>query len=181
MDDTSEDEPSGEDLRRSAQVGRRQILRSFEGTCLGDDVSWKGCALMRCVAINTAGLGGDMIGWGRAWGKALGNLGADVGALCETRIAHDSQHSCARNGLLEAGYIAISHNVSPPLPGGRARGRGRARGGSPRPVTASSEHGPCAAGVVLAVRKTYVGEWACIEKGPTAEPLLVTWYRHWGR
>ena len=55
------------EARRFARVGERNAFCSFAGRCVGDDVSWKGSEVKRCVSINTAGLGGDMVEWGRSY------------------------------------------------------------------------------------------------------------------
>lgn len=85
--------------RANMDVGGRCELAMEGGICLGDDISWRGCKVTRCVALQTAGSGGCLTEWGRRWGVALGKLGADVGALTETRIATLDGHTLALNGL----------------------------------------------------------------------------------
>ena len=74
-------------------------------------MSWMGSASLRIVALQTEGSAGDLEDWGAHWGERLKRIGATVGILTETRIASADGHRKAINGLLSAGYIAISHNV----------------------------------------------------------------------
>lgn len=104
--------PDSAGWRQSVRVGPRRRLQSMGGLCVGDDVSWRGSNVLRIVSLQSAGSGGDLHFWGRWWGSALQDAGADIGVLSETRIASDQQHISATNGLLDAGFIAISHNVT---------------------------------------------------------------------
>eukprot|EP00972_Heterocapsa_arctica_P025706 3782904-Heterocapsa_arctica.AAC.1 len=147
-------------------VGPRRDLPSFDGQCVGDDVSWKGASALRCVALQTQGCNGSLVEWGKWWGRALQDLGADVGVLSETKVSSPEQHTRARNGLLDLGYVAVSHNVPHRPDPGRGKGRGKrsrgARGASPAPEAP----GPRAAGVILAVRIGCATEWIDVKKGP---------------
>ena len=79
------------------------------------------------------------------------DIRADVGILSGTRIAAVVQHTRAQNGLLQAGYIANSHNVAPP--------------GSMRP-NAEAVAGPRSSGVIIVARRDVVGSRSAVELGP---------------
>ena len=160
--------------RAGLNVGRRVSLPRFVGRCLGDDVSWRGESALRCVALQAAGTGGDRHEWGRSWGTALRDMGADLAVIAETRISTQAQHASACNGLLDMGFSAVSHNVpdSPrPLRGGRGGGREAGRG--PRPA-APSLPGPRSAGVVLAVRRSCAGEFSQVHLGPHGRAIAAS-------
>ena len=163
--------------RLTFPVGARQDLPRVGGRYVGDDMSWRGSHVTRAVAINTAGSSGCMTEWGRHWGRALADMGADLAVLSETRIRQPEHHVRAVNGLLESGYIAVSHNTSSPdrLQAGAARPpRGRPGTAASSPEDDSHDttmHGPLAAGVVLAVRRLYCGELSEITRGPHGRGL----------
>ena len=119
--------------------------------------------MIRCVGLQTAGSGGCLRQWGSWWGKALAELGADIGVLTETRIGSEHQHTQAVAGMLEAGYIAVSHNASD-----LHRETDVATG------AAAGLHGPRAAGVILAVKRSYVGGWSSVAFGPLGRALAGT-------
>ena len=75
-------------------------------------------------------------------------LGADIAVLSETRIAGPLQHSAASAGMSSGGFLCISHNVPPLLNG------------------PSGHDDPRSAGVALAVRRNYAGDWSRVTYGP---------------
>ena len=108
----------------------------------------RGTRSLRLVALQSRGSSGCRRAWGSHWGCLLKDLGADIGAVTETRIESSHQHALAIAGFLEAGYLALSHNVSPTEP---------QDAGSPLP-------GPRSAGVILCVKVGYVGAWERVER-----------------
>lgn len=160
--------------RPNADVGPRQVLPRLDARCVGDDVGWRGGNISRLAALQTAGSRGSLVEWGRWYGNALREIGVHIGVLTETRICTADQHARAVNGLLDAGYSAVSHNVSLPLasdsrsrrhgPGENAAVAGRAD--QPDPL-----QGPRASGVILAVDRAYAGEWMHISRGPHGRAL----------
>ena len=65
---------------------------------------------------------------------SLRDLGADTAVIAETRIPTAAQHTRARDGLLEMGLAAVSHNVAAaPQAARSAKGKGRGAGRGPRP------------------------------------------------
>ena len=150
MESGSESEAASESegappRRAQFQVGRRMRLARFDGQPIGDDVSWKGSAVTRVVVLQTAGSSASACEWGEWWGEALADFGADVGVLAETRLRSLAQQTQAVRGLLRKGFIAVSHNCY--------YGDG-------------SGQSPAAAGVIIAVRESYVGVWQDVAKGP---------------
>ena len=134
--------------RASIPVGKVQHLRHIRGVCVGGDVTWKGSEVLRLVALQAAGCGGDLTTCGRRWASCLSELEADVGVVAESRIRNEGQHLRVVDGFLQGGYIAVSHNVT-----------------ADEDLRASDvTHGPQAAGVIIAVRRSYVGEWTKVEK-----------------
>ena len=65
---------------------RRVVLRQFKAKCIGDDVTWKGDRLTRVVAVQAGGTGADRLHWGKFWGTALRDLGADGGHCGEQYV-----------------------------------------------------------------------------------------------
>ena len=117
-------------------------------------MSWKGSETTRAICINTQGSHGRTKEWAYNIGNAVKNLGADIFTLCETRLHGRAQHHLAVEGLAQAGYIAISHNV--PLH---------------RTLPDESDEdiplqSPLASGVVIGVKNTYCGTLSDVVKGP---------------
>ena len=131
--------------RSTADVGRRAPVHSFKGAPIGDDVTWKGTKVLRCVALQTAGSGGSLREWGRWWGDGLKSLGADVGVLTETRIMTEAAQDQAVKGLAEAGFHAVSHNVTAET--------------DPVLIPEDGAMDPRSSGVIIAVRCEFVGQW----------------------
>ena len=162
------------DARAALEVGRRIDLPRFSGCCVGDDVSWRGSAVLRCVAVQAAGAGADHLEWGRFWGASLRDLGADVAVIAETRISTAAQHTRACDGLLELGFAAVSHNVAG-APRAARGAKGKGRGAGPGPLApAQDAPGPRSAGVVLAVRLTCAGEFSQVRVGPHGRAVAAT-------
>ena len=133
---------SRDDLQDHVDVGKRTVLRQFSGRCVGDDMSWLGTKATRVVTLQAGGTGADRVQWGQFWGTALRDLGSDIGVVAETRLWKDEDHIAACKGMWAAGYTAISHGAS------------------------AHEAGDTqfASGVLLAIKNTYVGAWADVER-----------------
>jgi len=165
-----------DDGRARYDVGRRVRLPSLGGVCLGDDVTWKGSRVTRVAAVQTQGSSGSREEWGHHWGGALASLGADVGALTETRIMTSAQHTAAENGLLRAGFLAVSQNCD--VAATHRAGCGpdpRQRRGLPVNSAAplgEVAQGPRASGVVIAIRWEYTSSgWTHVARGPHGRAL----------
>ena len=105
--------PEDQMIRRKRPVGIKTSLPPSQGICIGDDMSWNGPDTTRAICVNTQGSHGSTREWAYNLGNAIKNLGADIATLCETKIHGKEQHQQAVDGLAQAGYIAISHNVQP--------------------------------------------------------------------
>jgi hypothetical protein len=151
----------GDGDREKVDVGKKLALQKFDGTSEGHDVSWRGHAVTRSVALQPAGSTSRGAEWGRHWGEALKDLGADIGVLSETRISRQDTHAHAVNGLLAAGYIAVSHDVE-------ADARRTTR---PLDGQAADNCGPRGGGVIITVRSTYAGSWQAVGRGPHGRAL----------
>ena len=149
----------GDEQRHVAKVGKRQELPNFTGQSIGDDVSWVGDSVFRCVVLQMAGAGTDKYVWGRCWAKALKDLGATVGILCETRLTGPQAHAMAVNGLLDGGFVALSHNVE-----------------QENPETQADAYGPKSAGVIIAVVREMPGGWHQVQKDLDGRGLAGTLY-----
>jgi hypothetical protein len=156
--------------RMEIDVGGIHVLRNFDGRCLGDDVSRRGLRVTRLTALQTAGCSGSHLEWGRWWGRALQDLGADVGVLSETRIAAEDHHTRAVQGLMEMGFVAVSHNVAPVS----ASTSAQAKVPGEKPARSATEFGPRSSGVVLAVRKQKVGDLLDVSRGPHGRAVAAT-------
>lgn len=132
--------------REAIDVGCRVELRGFSGRCIGDDVSWKGPNATRFASLQAGGTGGDRYVWGEFWAAGMRELGADVALVAETCLWGEAATAQAIKGMDCQGYHAIAHGVGPP------------RGSSEGVVGASAN------GVVLAVKKTYAGNWEHIAR-----------------
>ena len=88
---------------------------------------------------------------GRHWGKSLSSLGADIGVVSETRLHGSNQHDFAVKGLWESGYRAISHGSGDALPRSSV-------------AEYAGLHDELAVGVVLAVRKDFLGVWSAVHR-----------------
>ena len=88
--------------------------------------------------------------WGLWCGDGLASLGADLGLLSETGLSTEAQHSLACHGLSAKGFCAISHG---------------------RPATAPQAY---RAGVLLAVRAGYPGQWTHVAKDTAGRALAAT-------
>ena len=132
--------------RESVDVGERINLRDFAGRCVGDNVSWKGSAALRLVALQSARSAGDRCEWGRFWGNGFRELGASVGVIAETGLWEEAAVAAAVRGMACAGYTAIAHGVPP--------GRG----------AESGYELSLANGVLLAVRDGYPGGWETVDR-----------------
>ena len=75
--------PGEEGHRAGVDVGVRLMLPEFQGACIGDDMSWKGSRVIRCVSLQGGGVGADAGVFGKWWGSSLGRLGADIGCVSE--------------------------------------------------------------------------------------------------
>ena len=93
----------GEVDRQDLAVGRRVVLRQFKVKCIGDNVTWKSDRLTRVVAVQAGCTGADRLHWGKFWGAALRDLGADVGAIAESRTWNEAEYVAACQGLLASG------------------------------------------------------------------------------
>ena len=144
-----------EAVRSSKTVGKVQHLPGAQGACVGDDVSWRGSMVCRVVCLQTAGAGGSLTAWGHWWGLALKELGADVGILTETRIDKEYLHAQAIAGLLDADYLALSHNT------GELCWRRQA----------PELHDARSSGVIIGVRAEYVGAWEAIGRDKEGRAL----------
>ena len=140
-------------------VGKCRRLPSFTGTCYGDQVSWKGSSSTRIVSLQSGGAGRDRYLWGRHWGQSLTTLGADVGVIAETRIRGADHHALAIRGLWDAGFLALSHGCDADLP----------RGQDPAHYCLVQQM--WAVGVVLAVRKDYLGSWSAVQRDSAGRGL----------
>jgi hypothetical protein len=140
-------------------VGKCRRLPSFTGTCYGDQVSWKGSSSTRIVSLQSGGAGRDRYLWGRHWGQSLTTLGADVGVIAETRIRGADHHALAIRGLWDAGFLALSHGCDADLP----------RGQDPAHYCLVQQM--WAVGVVLAVRKDYIGSWSAVQRDSAGRGL----------
>lgn len=140
-------------------VGKCRRLPSFTGTCYGDHVSWKGSSSTRIVSLQSGGAGRDRYLWGRHWGQSLTTLGADVGVIAETRIRGADHHALAIRGLWDAGFLALSHGCDADLP----------RGQDPAHYCLVQQM--WAVGVVLAVRKDYIGSWSAVQRDSAGRGL----------
>ena len=140
-------------------VGKCRRLPSFTGTCDGDQVSWKGSSSTRIVSLQSGGAGRDRYLWGRHWGQSLTTLGADVGVIAETRIRGADHRALAIRGLWDAGFLALSHGCDADLP----------RGQDPAHYCLVQQM--WAVGVVLAVRKDYLGSWSAVQRDSAGRGL----------
>ncbi|CAE7770376.1 unnamed protein product [Symbiodinium sp. CCMP2592] len=104
-----------------------------------------------------AGTGSDRYVWGRFWASSLESLGADVGILSETRLLTPASHAAACRGLLDGGYVALSHNSV------RAA-----------PAVADADLGPSASGVVLALKSKHPTGWYDAAYGPHGRGLAAS-------
>ena len=140
-------------------VGKCRRLPSFTGTCYGDQVSWKGSSSTRIVSLQSGGARRDRYLWGRHWGQSLTTFGADVGVIAETRIRGADHHALAIRGLWDAGFLALSHGCDADLP----RGQDSAHYCLVQQMWA--------VGVVLAVRKDYLGSWSAVQRDSAGRGL----------
>ena len=140
-------------------VGKCRRLPSFTGTCYGDQVSWKGSSSTRIVSLQSGGARRDRYLWGRHWGQSLTTFGADVGVIAETRIRGADHHALAIRGLWDAGFLALSHGCDADLP----------RGQDPAHYCLVQQM--WAVGVVLAVRKDYLGSWSAVQRDSAGRGL----------
>ena len=140
-------------------VGKCRRLPSFTGTCYGDQVSWKGSSSTRIVSLQSGGAGRDRYLWGRHWGQSLTTLGADIGVIAETRIRGADHHALAIRGLWDAGFLSLSHGCDAGLP----------RGQDPAHYCLVQQM--WAVGVVLAVRKDYLGNWSAVQRDSAGHGL----------
>ena len=143
----SDDELDAERARLEASVGEAVHLKDWSGISVGHDASWKGSKVTRCVVIQSGGVGTDRYTWGNWWGRALGDLGADVAAIVETCISGAGNHAAACRGMADAGFSCVSHNVEPNA------------AGSP-----NIHCDPRSAGVALAVRQDVAEGWCDVTK-----------------
>ncbi|CAE7242441.1 unnamed protein product [Symbiodinium sp. CCMP2592] len=143
---SSDEEDPGSADRDLMPVGRRRNLR-FIGKCLGHDVSWRGTQVIRIVSLQAGGVGGsDREAWGQWWADCAAELGADIFVLAETRITTARGHTQAVSGISKGGYFGISHNMDPTA------------------HTSSRAPSPMSSGIIIAVRKDYVGHWQHVTK-----------------
>ena len=150
----SDHTPEDPMLRRKFPVGNKLSLPPNQEIFIGDDMTWEGSETTRAICINTQGSHGSTREWAYNMGNAVKNLGAEIFTLCETRLHGKEQHYQAVEGLAQAGYIAISHNV----PIHRA-----APDDSDDDVPLQS---PLASGVIIGVKNTYCGTLSDVTKGP---------------
>ena len=149
------EDPTAAD-RAAIPVGRRRNLH-FIGTCVGHDVSWRGSQVTRVVTLQAGGVGGaDREAWGRWWADCAAELGADVFVLAETRIGTARGHAQAVAGMEKGGFVGISHNVDPMTP------------------TSSQAPSPMSSGIIIAVRKDYVGNWQQVARDSDGRALAGT-------
>ncbi|CAE7749460.1 unnamed protein product [Symbiodinium sp. CCMP2592] len=146
--DADNDEPLPD--RLEAAVGSITVLPRLTGIPLGHDCSWKGSQVSRLAALQTGGIGRDRYAWGAWWAEAMSDLGADIAALTETRIDGASAHNAAINGMWDAGYLCISHNVS------NADRR---------------TDNPLGSGVALAIKREVAADWTEVTPGPHGRAL----------
>ncbi|CAE7204852.1 unnamed protein product [Symbiodinium sp. CCMP2592] len=142
--------------RAAVPVGRRRNLR-FIGKCLGHDVSWRGTQVIRVVSLQAGGVGGtDREAWGKWWADCAAELGADIFVLAETRIGTARGHVLAVSGMEKGGYLGISHNVDPTTP------------------TSLQAPSPMSSGIIIAVRKDYIGNWQQVTRDSNGRALAGT-------
>ena len=141
-------------LRRKFPVGDQLSLPPNQGLYIGDDMSWKGSNTTRAICINTQGSHGSTREWAYHMGNAVMNLGADIFTFCEARLHCKEQHYQAVEGLAQAGYIAISHNVL------------LHRASPEESDDDSPRQSPLASGVIIGVKNTYCGTLSDVTKGP---------------
>ena len=149
----SSDEDSGAlrtPIRSQLRLGHQLQLPSLSGRPIGDDISWKASRSVRVAALQCASTGLDRHQWGLWYGDGLASLGADIGLLSETGLCTEAQHSLACQGLSAKGFCAVSHG---------------------RPATASQTY---RAGVLLAVRTGYSGQWSQVAKDTAGRALAAT-------
>ncbi|CAE7837193.1 unnamed protein product [Symbiodinium sp. CCMP2592] len=137
--DADNDEPLPD--RLEAAVGSITVLPRLTGIPLGHDCSWKGSQVSRLAALQTGGIGRDRYAWGAWWAEAMSDLGADIAA---------SAHNAAINGMWDAGYLCISHNVS------NADRR---------------TDNPLGSGVALAIKREVAADWTEVTPGPHGRAL----------
>ena len=138
--------------RLKTPVGHTTVLPDLQGQPVGDNIRSKGSLATRVVCIQCGSTGLDRLQWGLWFGHSASILGADIAILSETALVSASQHAQACRGLLQAGYQAISHG-RPEQPEHSAAG---------------------AAGVILAVRSGYAGQWTHISRDSCGRGLAAS-------
>ena len=89
-------------------------------------------------------------------------MGATLGILSESRIPDEDGHAQFEKGLLDGGFVAISHNIDRPS---------RHRTSTCSVPADADPCSPESGGVVIAVRVDYVGGWTHTARGPFGRAL----------
>ena len=122
----------------------------WNGKCIGDCIATINRKVLRVVAFQAAGRIGEIQAWVNDAVKQIINCGAHLNIFTETRIQIQEMHTSIINAFSSAGYLALSHNTS-------SKDSDFAPGSPDQAVL-----GPRAAGVIVAVSKSYASGWSDI-------------------